>query len=427
MSVINKNDPLWRKQMICKRCIDIPKTNCGYSHSQKELDDWKIKLIEDTKLCSKSFDLALSYLFINRIKYNTLIFEKQKSTGSFLNFDCTNAYGTLIYNFKTYLVDKVNELLNKHNISFNYAIMSSLCNSFQGNCNDNYQTEFIKSLTKDLENYPLIIKEYIIEYCNIFINETTIIDDKTDIKIITAYFAKLLIPIFYIFSNEYDKSLNNIIELNNITKKYDIEFTKFVNYNIYYIKIIENIINKKSVDCFKIIGILENYNEIIDKHIIPKVLKDIKEIVKPIDVKPIDVKLIEVKPIDVKLIEVKPIDVKLIEVKPIEVLIHNEETKTIKKKTVKAKIPSAVRKIVWNTYIGKDNVKGKCLCCNAEEITGTNFECGHVKSEKNGGEVTIDNLRPICSSCNKSMSSNDMDEFMSRYKINKPKIWNGIN
>ena len=78
MSVINKNDPLWRKQMICKRCIDIPKINCGYSHSQKELDDWKIKLIEDTKLCSKSFDLALSYLFINRIKYNTLIFEKQK-------------------------------------------------------------------------------------------------------------------------------------------------------------------------------------------------------------------------------------------------------------------------------------------------------------------------------------------------------------
>ena len=107
-------------------------------------------------------------------------------------------------------------------------------------------------------------------------------------------------------------------------------------------------------------------------------------------------------------------------VKPVEVVKSKPVRKT------KEKIPSAVRKIVWNTYIGKDVVKGKCLCCNAEELTSTNFECGHIKSEKNGGEVTIDNLRPICSNCNKSIGSKDMDEFMTRYKIKKPKNWNGI-
>jgi hypothetical protein len=97
-----------------------------------------------------------------------------------------------------------------------------------------------------------------------------------------------------------------------------------------------------------------------------------------------------------------------------------------KKKPAKEKIPSAVKRIVWNTYIGKDHLKGKCLCCNAEEVTASNFECGHVKSEKNGGLVTVDNLRPICSNCNKSVGGNDMDDFMKRYKIKTPKNWNGL-
>lgn len=102
------------------------------------------------------------------------------------------------------------------------------------------------------------------------------------------------------------------------------------------------------------------------------------------------------------------------------------ETPKPKKKYGKAKIPAVVRRIVWNTYVGKDNVKGKCLCCNAEEITSTNYECGHIKSEKNGGEISIENLRPICSNCNKSIGSKDMDDFMTKYKIKKPKNWNGI-
>lgn len=104
---------------------------------------------------------------------------------------------------------------------------------------------------------------------------------------------------------------------------------------------------------------------------------------------------------------------------------NTKEIKTPKKK--KEKIPAAVRKIIWNTYIGKDKNVGKCLCCNAEEISNTNFECGHIKSEKNGGEVNIENLRPICGHCNKSIGSNNMDEFMDRYKIKKPSNWNGIN
>ena len=85
-----------------------------------------------------------------------------------------------------------------------------------------------------------------------------------------------------------------------------------------------------------------------------------------------------------------------------------------------------MRKIVWNTYIGKNNSTGKCLVCSDEDISHTNFECGHVKSRINGGEVTVDNLRPICGNCNKSIGGNDMDVFMTKFNIKQPDNWNGL-
>ena len=41
-----------------------------------------------------------------------------------------------------------------------------------------------------------------------------------------------------------------------------------------------------------------------------------------------------------------------------------------------------------------------------------NFEVGHVQSEKNGGTHEINNLRPICFSCNHSMATENMIDFV---------------
>ena len=46
------------------------------------------------------------------------------------------------------------------------------------------------------------------------------------------------------------------------------------------------------------------------------------------------------------------------------------------------------------------------------------YECGHVESEATGGDMSIENLRPICSSCNKSMGIKNMREYI---KNNYPK------
>lgn len=100
--------------------------------------------------------------------------------------------------------------------------------------------------------------------------------------------------------------------------------------------------------------------------------------------------------------------------------VNKFKKKMFEKKSVREKIPTAVRTAVWNTYIGSDKAKGQCLVGCGNEITMPNFECGHVKSVKDGGDTTITNLRPICSQCNRSMGAMHMDDFIKKYQFKKP-------
>ena len=66
-------------------------------------------------------------------------------------------------------------------------------------------------------------------------------------------------------------------------------------------------------------------------------------------------------------------------------------------------VPKALREQVWRTHIG-DHYIAKCAvtwCTN--EITPFDYEVGHNIPHSQGGELTIQNLRPICGRCNKSM------------------------
>lgn len=78
----------------------------------------------------------------------------------------------------------------------------------------------------------------------------------------------------------------------------------------------------------------------------------------------------------------------------------------------KVKIPGALRQQVWLFYIGeKFNNKCQVVWCK-NIITPFTFEVGHNIPESRGGSTDISNLRPICSSCNKSMGNNyTIDEF----------------
>jgi len=86
---------------------------------------------------------------------------------------------------------------------------------------------------------------------------------------------------------------------------------------------------------------------------------------------------------------------------------------TIRKK--KQSIPKNVKINVWNTHIDSNIQRHKCLCCKKAIISITEFDVGHIISEKNGGTLEINNLRPICSSCNHSMGTTNMIEYIIKY------------
>jgi hypothetical protein len=69
-------------------------------------------------------------------------------------------------------------------------------------------------------------------------------------------------------------------------------------------------------------------------------------------------------------------------------------------------IPGHIRHLSWTHRFGYV-FKHKCWikwCDN--EITVWNFHCGHDIPDSKGGTIELDNLYPICASCNLSMSNN---------------------
>ena len=94
---------------------------------------------------------------------------------------------------------------------------------------------------------------------------------------------------------------------------------------------------------------------------------------------------------------------------------------------MKKKIPSALREQTWLVYCGNVHFKHKCLVKWCENmLTPFNFEVGHNIPESKGGLLNIDNLRPICGKCNKSMADvYTIDEF-SELSSRSTNQWEGF-
>jgi hypothetical protein len=90
---------------------------------------------------------------------------------------------------------------------------------------------------------------------------------------------------------------------------------------------------------------------------------------------------------------------------------------TTKTKNIKARIPKALKIQVWNEYIGIDIGRAKCMVCEVREITQSSFHCAHIIAEVNGGEMNVENMRPCCELCNKSMSTQHLIKFKKQLSI----------
>ena len=93
----------------------------------------------------------------------------------------------------------------------------------------------------------------------------------------------------------------------------------------------------------------------------------------------------------------------------------NQKTKfflmSLKKK--RTRILKPLKNLVWSRYASNHSIHGSCYVCKSN-ITYDNFECGHIISVFYGGETHIDNLRPLCHTCNSDMSIMNLEDFKSK-------------
>ena len=81
--------------------------------------------------------------------------------------------------------------------------------------------------------------------------------------------------------------------------------------------------------------------------------------------------------------------------------------------------PKILKEQVWKTYVGS-SIETKCPVCNDKTITAFDFDCDHVIAHQQGGQSTVENLRPTCRSCNLSMATQNLESFCNQFFPNAP-------
>ena len=77
-------------------------------------------------------------------------------------------------------------------------------------------------------------------------------------------------------------------------------------------------------------------------------------------------------------------------------------------------VPKTLKDSLWDTTFGSDKGNGNCYVCNII-INSKRFEAGHIVAVHNKGSTTLDNLECICSTCNKSMGVQNLEDFKGTY------------
>lgn len=81
------------------------------------------------------------------------------------------------------------------------------------------------------------------------------------------------------------------------------------------------------------------------------------------------------------------------------------------------KIPKSIRNEVWKKRNG-NVIEGTCFVCK-HTLIFDNMECGHIVPHVCKGQITIDNLEPICKTCNRDMGIMNLNEYKSILNINE--------
>jgi len=85
-------------------------------------------------------------------------------------------------------------------------------------------------------------------------------------------------------------------------------------------------------------------------------------------------------------------------------------------------VPAKLKNKLWNNTYGSRAGEGKCYVCSCI-INSKRFEAGHIISVFHGGETTLSNLKCICSTCNKSMGTENLEIFKKKYFTDEKEVY----
>lgn len=215
------------------------------------------------------------------------------------------------------------------------------------------------------------------------------------LDILTTLNRKFIIyeNLYFVYNKKEIEKLTFVI-INNLIRHED--FTDFNNTIIKYIYDKYNTLKQTS-------DIINHTEFIVENIIIPKYYNELQQ--KTITTSQFNTKIIKQKK------ELKSKDI------PVSKVLTKDTTTEKIKPTKKKSLPLVLKRNVWNKHIGEAIGKTLCLCCKLTEITQLNFSCGHIISEFNDGKLKLDNLKPICVSCNSSIGTKNMDDFIKEYGL----------
>jgi len=335
----------------------------------------------------------------------------------------------IIYDVR-FFCDLANNLqsLNSSDSLTNYTQMMQMDNNWNEKyyqSNKTFQTSGIVNFFNKDNTYIIfkIIKKLLTSCYHYSREEYDLIKYKTNnqmiVMIMSSYMInKILIKIYKIFNKNYEKMINTNHEEQKISNKFDEIYMKYqipINVcskpNFYQnMRHGSKMFDDKNINSILLLGPfpIDNYDSVYEIYDYLQKYFDIINEIHILDRK--EINLFPHKP-NTELKDISMSPRKASQVTSPEI---NEFPNLIKKYKKKS-IPLTLKRIVWNKWIGEEVGKAKCSCCKLTEITQLSFNCGHILAESKGGELKMDNLKPICQSCNSSMGSMNMDEYMKKY------------
>jgi hypothetical protein len=74
-------------------------------------------------------------------------------------------------------------------------------------------------------------------------------------------------------------------------------------------------------------------------------------------------------------------------------------------------IVRVVRQTVWNAHFGVKAEHGSCFVCHSR-IRQDDFAIGHYEDGVTGGKAQVNNMRPICQSCDRVLGKTSIVDYL---------------